>query len=388
MLKGEEIIYIANDWFAENKTSSHHIAEILARKNKILYIEASGQRAPRASKRDIRKIFTKLRKAWKSPIKVQNNIYLYSPLILPFHKYPIVRKINKFILNLTLKFAYEKVDFKNPILWIFMPHFFSIIGSLNSKGTVYYCVDEYSAQPNVNIMSIKEMEKYLLSKVDVAFTVSEELLEKKSKINSNTYLSLHGVDIEHFKKALDETTSIPEDITPIPRPIVGFFGLIEQRVDLDLMKFIAENRPNLSFVFIGLVAQDVSMFKKYPNVYFLGVRPYKVLPNYLKVFNVAIMPYKLNTEMINSNPKKLKEYLAGGKAVVSVRIREVERYKEFVYIADSYEEFLGYIDLALKEDSPEMISARVKAMEQESWEAKVEYISQIVSKHIPGVYNE
>lgn len=387
MLSGNDIIYIGNDWFTENKTSSHHIAEILLKQNRILYVEGSGQRVPRTSKRDVRKIFTKLRKAWRDPIKIESNFYLYSPVVLPFHKYPIVRRINKFIIKRQILGACKRAMFNNPILWILPPHFSSIAGCLKSKGVVYYCVDEYSAQTGVDEKSIREMENYLLQSATVVFTVSEELLEKKRRLNDHVYLSLHGVDVMHFGKALEGTTAVPEDITCLSRPIVGFFGLIEQRIDLDLIGFLAQNRPNISFVFIGLISLDISELTKFRNIHFLGPKPYEVLPNYLKAFDVAIMPYKLNMEMKNSNPKKLREYLAGGKPIVSVPIREVQRYGNLVFIANSYDEFLQSIDLAISDDSDEKRDMRLKSVENESWEARVETISLIVNKHIPGVLN-
>ncbi len=382
MLKNEEIIYIANDWVTENKTSSHHIAEILARENKILYVEASGQRAPRASKRDLKKILKKLRKAWMPPQQIQKNFYIFSPFILPFHKFILIQKLNSILLRTMFKKAYRVTKFRNPILWIFLPHFLSIVDSINSKAIVYYCVDEYSSQPNVNAEIIKKMELDLLKKADVVFTVSENLYEKKRKINPNTYLSPHGVDVQHFRTAIEEETQIPEDIESIQKPIAGFFGLIEEWIDLNLVNYIASNLKHISFVFIGRVAQDVSFLRKNKNIHFLGPRPYELLPNYLKAFDVCLLPYKLNTQVLNSNPKKLREYLAGGKPVVSVRVREIENYKELVYIADSYEEFVRCINLALTENSLEKVKLRIKSMEKESWEAKVERISQIVSRHI------
>jgi hypothetical protein len=302
VLKNEQIIYVSNAWFNENKTSSHHIAEVLAKYNQVLYIEASGQRAPRASGRDIKKIFAILGKVWKNPTKVESNVYLYSPLILPFHRFTLVRVMNDLLIRYLMRRACRKVRFDNPILWIFLPHYSSIIGSVDSKLIVYYCVDEYSSQPNVNADMISRMEEELLKKADVVFAVSDNLLEKKRRSNPNTFLSLHGVDVDHFKKCRDEETAVPDDIARIPKPIVGFFGLIEEWIDLDLIKYLADKREDVSFVFIGRVARDISMFDSLRNVHFLGQRPYRLLPNYLKAFDVGMMPYKMNTQVINSNP--------------------------------------------------------------------------------------
>jgi glycosyltransferase involved in cell wall biosynthesis len=382
VIEGQEIVYVGNDWFTENKTSSHHIAEILSLKNKILYIEGAGQRAPLFTQRDLIKVGHKVYKAFKRNVCVNTSLHIYSPIVLPIHNSKIARRINGLILRFSIRRMCKRLGFTSPILWILVPHYYHLAGALNEKGLVYYCVDEYSAQPHVDSLAIKYMENILLKKAGVVFTVSEELYKKKKIINPNTYLSLHGVDVEHFKKAAVKSLKLPDDIARIPGPIVGFFGLIQKRVDLELIKYLAHMRPDISFVLLGLVAQDTSIFQKAKNVHFLGAKPYKSLPEYLNAFDVTIMPYVLNDEMINSNPKKTREYLASGKPVVSVRIKEVERFRDLVHVADTYEEFLNAIDLAIRNDSPEKSHNRIRAMEKESWEFRVEGISKIVEKHL------
>ncbi len=385
MLKNEEIIYVANDWRGENKTSAHHVAEELSRHNRLLYIEAAGQRAPRASGRDLKKIVTKLSKFFSKPVEVATNVSVYSPVILPFHKYGVVRKINRVLLKFQMRRACRITGFKNPILWIVLPHYSSLVDDVSNKGIVYYCVDEYSSQPNVEVESIRRMEKQVLDRADVVFTVSEVLLENKKQLNTNVNLSPHGVDFEHFRRASAEKTAVPDDIGKIKRPIAGFFGLIEEWIDLELVARAADALPDVSFVMIGSVAQSVEFLKSRKNIHFLGHRRYDLLPPYLKAFDVGLLPYKLNTQVINSNPKKLREYLAGGKPVVSVRVREVEKYGEMVEIVDSPDDFVKAIRRAIDNDNESDRNRRIEAMREESWEQKVERIGRIVRSRIPEV---
>jgi glycosyltransferase involved in cell wall biosynthesis len=382
VLKQEDIIYVSNAWPGDNKTSAHHIAEELAKNNRLLYVEASGQRAPRASARDYNKIVQKLRKAWKRPRKIAENVFLYSPLILPFHKYRIVRKINDRLLKMLMKRSSRQLSFKDPILWIVLPHYAAVIGKVKAKGIVYYCVDEYASQPNVDTEAIKEMEAIVLEHADVVFAVSEGLVENKRLKHDNVYLSTHGVDIDHFARARDGDGHLPSDIADIRRPIAGFFGLIEDWIDLDLIRYLSESLPDVSFVFVGSVVQPIGDLADRENVYFLGHKAYESLPEYLRAFDVALLPYKLNEQVINSNPKKLREYLSGGKPVVSVRVREVERYGEVVYIADGREQFRDFIVEAIDSDSPDRSARRAVSVEHESWAKKVERISDIVARHI------
>ncbi|MGD8415297.1 MAG: glycosyltransferase [Candidatus Latescibacterota bacterium] len=387
MLQNENIIYVANAWPGDNKTSAHHVAEELARHNRLLYVEASGQRAPRASKRDYKKILAKLKKAWSPPKPIQDNIYLFSPLILPLHRYPAVRKLNGLLLKIFMKRALRRLSFDDPLLWIFMPHYSALLGSVPARGIVYYVVDEYSSQPNVDAQAIKDMEADVLASADVVFAVSDKLVENKRKSNPNVYLSTHGVDVEKFSRARDPNGHLPPDIASIRRPIAGFFGLIEDWIDLDLLKYMAGKLPDVSFVMVGSVVQDVGGLDGLKNVHFLGHKPYDVLPDYLRAFDVGLLPYKLNEQVINSNPKKLREYLAGGKPVVSARVKEVERYGDLVYIADDAQGFVDAVKRALEEDNAAAAAARAAAMEEESWTAKVERISSIVSGHTRPVEN-
>jgi hypothetical protein len=382
MLVNENIIYIANAWPGDNKTSAHHIAEELARHNRLLYVEAAGQRAPRASKRDYKKILHKLKKAWNKPTQIVENVFLYSPIILPFHGHGFVRRINRKLLKVFMKRALRQLSFDDPILWIFMPHYSAVIGSVPARGIVYYVVDEYSSQPNVDADAIESMEAEVLKEADVVIAVSDQLVENKRRHNPNVYLSTHGVDIERFARARDANGLLPPDIAGIPKPIAGFFGLIEDWIDLDLVRYTARHLPEVSFVFIGSVVQDTGDLESYQNVHFLGPKPYDTLPDYLRAFDVGLLPYKLNDQVINSNPKKLREYLAGGKPVVSVRVREVERYGDLVYIADDRERYLEGIKRALNNSSPDAAAERAAAVENESWAAKVERISEIVAGHV------
>jgi glycosyltransferase involved in cell wall biosynthesis len=384
-LKNEEIIYVANDWRGENKTSAHHIAEELSRSNRLLYVEAAGQRAPRASGRDLKKIFAKLAKAWSKPVDVAANVAVYSPLILPFHRYGIVRRINRVLLKFQLRRACRISGFRNPLLWIVLPHYSTLVTDVPNKGVVYYCVDEYSSQPNVEKERIQAMEKRVLENADVVFTVSDVLLEKKRQLNANAHLSPHGVDYEFFNGAADEATVVPDDIREIGRPIAGFFGLIEEWIDLDLIARAADALPDVSFVMIGSLAQPADSLKPKKNIHFLGHRKYELLPAYLKAFDVGLLPYKLNTQVINSNPKKLREYLAGGKPVVSVRVREVEKYGGMVEIVDSPDGFADAIRRSIDGDTAEMRQERIEAMREESWERKVDRIGRIVRERIPEV---
>ncbi len=388
MLRNQDIVYVGNDWFADNRTSSHQIARLLSRHNRLLYIEAAGQRAPSASRRDLAKIVSKLGKAWAGPVRVADNVHVYSPLILPFHGLALARRINRIALGASIRRACRKVGFERPLLWIILPHYGTLVETVPHAGIVYYVVDEYAAMPGVDPERMRAMEALVLQKADVVFAISEPLAASKARANPRTYFSPHGVETAHFARAYKEALPRPRELEGIARPIVGFFGLVEDWIDFDLLEYLARARPHYSFVMVGRVARDIARFALLPNVFFLGKKSYEQIPSFLRAFDVCHIPFKLNDVILHSSPLKLKEYLAGGKPVVSVAIDEVKKLAGLAYVADDRAGYLAAIDRALAEDSPERAAMRVRAMETESWESKVETISARVAAHVPGARNE
>jgi len=376
ILEGETIVYAANDWRTDNRTSAHHIVSYLAAKNRILYLEAAGQRAPRLSKRDLKRAAKRVGKIFQNPVQAQTNLHVYSPFILPFHRFALVRRLNAALLKTSIKRACKRLDFESPIFWFTIPHYAGVLDAFRPKGIVYYCTDDFASFPNTDRAAIQTMENKILSRANIVFVVSEPLLRAKSRHNPHTYLSLHGVDTAHFGKALEADTAVPADIARIAGPIAGFFGLVEEWFDLDLLEHCAADHPDIAFVVIGRTVTDVAaLVSRRKNVHFLGPKPYESIPSYLKAFSVGLIPFKSNDTVRYSNPLKFKEYLAGGKPVVSVRIEALEPYAELVDLADSKEEFSAAIRRAIDGDSPEKAARRAAAMGEESWTLKAERIS-------------
>jgi len=375
MLRGQDIIYFSNDWDADNKTSSHHIARQLSKYNRILYVEAGGLRPPRASSYDLRRISVKIKAFIKGIRRINNHIFIYTPLIFPFHKYRFIKAINRFILIRSLKFMCKKLGFGKPILWIIIPHISVVVGKLNEKLVVYYCVDNFSSLPGVDSKAIAHLDGELAKAADVVFTPSQILYSKKKKINPNTFLSPHGVDMKHFAKAVGIDLPIPLDIKAVKKPIVGFFGVIEKWIDLDLVKYIALCHPQWSLVFIGRVAADISLFDHIRNVHFFGARDYTLMPSYGRMFDIAIIPFVINDLVLSVNPIKLPEYLAMGKPVVAVKTPEHEKFSDVVRVAGNYQDFVKGIELELKEDSEEKVKQRMDRVRNLSWENCFEGIS-------------
>ena len=381
----QKIIYFGNDLYAENKTSSHHIAERLAHDNKLLYIECPGLRAPKSTGRDMKKIFSKIWKSLRGPIKISKNFYGYTLLQLPFHKYSFVRAINQWLVLLTVNILKIIFRFSKPILWFVVPHLSMVPSRISNICSVYYCIDDYAGIPDVDTEAVEAMDNKMTRDCDIVFIASETLLEKKKQLNKNVYFSPHGVDFEHFNNANNiPTRLIPKKIKEISPPIIGYFGLIDDRIDLELIKYIALKRPEWNFVFIGRIDFPENPCHNMINVHFLGKKTYNDLPLYGARFSIGIMPYKPNHRMnINCNPLKLREYLSIGIPIVSAQLPQVELFNDVVSIANTPEEYISSIEkLLMEKDLIKYKKLRQDRVKGATWDARFSKVFSIVQQYI------
>ncbi len=246
--------------------------------------------------------------------------------------------------------------------------------ALGESKTIYYCIDDYAALPGVDFDAVRKMDEELSTRADIVFIAAATLFKAKVGLNDNTFVSPHGVDVEHFGTA-NLPGRIPDDVAKLKRPIIGFFGLIEAWIDLDLIEYLARARPDWSFIMIGRVAVDHPGAKGCANVHFLGRRDYADLPEYGRSFRAAIIPYHPTQQVQNANPLKLREYLAMGKPIVTVRTPEIEKFADVVRIADGREEFLVQLDDVMStSERPEDIAKRMAAVAESGWNVRMKAV--------------
>jgi glycosyltransferase involved in cell wall biosynthesis len=369
------ILYFGNDWFAENRTSSHQLARQLARRHTVYYIECPGWRAPKGSGRDLKKIVVKLWRFLRGTRTVDDRLKLRTLFQIPFHRFGLVRWLNLLIVKATLHWLMWREGIRRPITWFHIPHVPYLVGSLGEKLCVYYCIDDYSAYPGVNSTVVRSMDDETTRRADVVFIASDTLLKAKKELNAHTYVSPHGVEYEHFARAQDPRLTIPTDVAQLRGPVIGFFGLIEKFVDLDLIDWLAEQRPEWNFVILGRVAVPDETLPQRSNVHFLGKRPYEELPAYGKRFDAAIIPYRSGAWSFHANPIKLREYLAMGKPVVSVETPQILKFADVVAIARTREEFLEKLDEAVAgPQSGDAIRRRMNRVRDWSWDRRADEV--------------
>src|SRR3984957_11048266 len=375
-LTGRDILCFSHDWNGD-PLSKTHLMRLLARKNRVLWINSIGYRMPTVSKTDARRAFRKLAAAAQPIREVEHNIFVASPLVIPAYGNPLIRGLNRRLLRFQVKRAMSKLGFRRPINWVFNPAASVIAGTLGEEQLIYYCVDEYTAFSGVPAQSLMSLEEELARRANLVIVSAERLYQSKAALNQNTHLVRHGVDFDHFRKALDPACQIPAEIFLLPKPIIGYFGLIAADwIDVALLVEVAKNFPLASLVMLGRSTMDVSALERLPNVHLLGRKPYESLPGYVKAFEVALIPFPINEATLNSNPLKARESLASGLPVISTAIPEVEVLGQCRIGVDP-QSFCRQISEALTDPGPNL--ARSETMRGESWLARLAMIEELVA---------
>jgi len=351
-----------------------------------LWINSIGLRKPTLHGKDIAKIGAKLNKFFKGHVRVKENIDVISPLVIPLHSNRLARKINRLLLLKQVIYYQNRFKYTDPILWTFLPNVDFLLGAFNEKLSVYHITDDFTQFTGYPSESIMAMERELINNCDVIIASAQNLADKKAFDGKEINVVSHGVEHDVFSGALRMSRDEwPRDIRDKTRPIIGFYGEINDWLDLEMLARAAKKRPEWSFVLIGRIAMEVGNIDyllDISNVHWLGQKNYKQLPAYCSAFDVALIPMKINELTLNVNPLKLREYLAAGVPVVSASLPEVKPYRDIVEFADNHEDLIAKIEILLKRDrlqSAPLLSERVA---NESWDSKVENVSEIIERAI------
>jgi glycosyltransferase involved in cell wall biosynthesis len=372
-----DIICFANDWNSD-PLSKKQIMTRLARRHRILWVNSINNRQPRLARKDLGRVFQKLKEFRSGLQQVSERIWVLTPLYLPFHGRTLFRRLNRALLGWQIRRAGRRLGFGPPVSWTYVPTSADVVGTLGEKFILYQCVDEFGAFSDA-AGEVRAREQDLLAKSDMVLVCSTPLLESKRKANPHTYLVTHGVDFEHFQKATDPALATPSELRDLPRPILGFHGLIADWVDLELMAGIARLRPEWSIVLVGRADTDLAPLKGLANVHILGHRPYARLPEYLRGFDVALLPFVQNELTISANPLKLREYLAAGLPVVAAPLPEIARLGNLVGLATTAEEYVRQISALFDAGDVGPSRERSERVRNESWEDKVKEIENLLA---------
>ncbi len=380
-MNGETILILANaEWDWANRVNCHHIAARLARENRVVFVDTIGGRTP--APREFKKIAHRLRRVVGGVRKIDENLTVLAPFVIPIYGNELIRQLNAALLVMQIRRALP--ENAKPILWVYLPALVGLVGRFKEKLVIYHCIDEHAANPSVPSRQVNEWERRLLKAADAVFASSSTLYQDKRALNPNTFYLPNVADANFFVQARDASVSTPMDLNDVSHPIAGFVGNITAyKLDINLLYTVAQSKPNWSFVLIGPVGRgdpftDVSALQSLKNVYWLGERPYAELPRYVSAFDVCLIPFKQNDSTRGTLPMKFFEYLAAGKPVVATDLPTLSEFREAFYPVCGAEEFAGALEAALTEDVSRA-AARIVLAQKYSWDARMIVIDKIVT---------
>jgi glycosyltransferase involved in cell wall biosynthesis len=294
------------------------------------------------------------------------------------------QEVNALMTDLLDQFLQTK-NLDDFAFWYYSPMPLSFSEKHLPKITIYDCMDELSAFKNAP-KELTLLEKKLMGKADLVFTGGHSLYEAKQKQHSNIYPFPSSIEKEHFLEARTNKTQ-PADQKDISGIKLGFYGVIDERFDIDLIKGIADARPDWQIILIGPVVKiDPATLPKNPNIHYMGQKSYQELPGYLSGWDIALIPFAINESTKFISPTKTPEYLSAGIPVVSTPIKDVIRpygNLNLVSIGVTAEDFVEAIDQELsKTDRTKWLAKTDAFLANISWDKTVDDMLQLMKKHL------
>ena len=273
-------------------------------------------------------------------------------------------------------------EFRDPVQWFYDPMAVTAFaGQMDEIAIVYDCMDELSQFKGAPPELVKR-ERQLLTLADVVFAGGPKIHRAKSSFHANCHCYGCGVDEGHFGLARNGASVTPRDIAHLDGPVLGFFGVVDERMDYELVTKLADADPAWQIVMVGphTKIEDVELPQR-ANLHWLGGRAYAQLPHYASRFNVCLMPFALNAATEYINPTKALEYMATGRPVVSSAIEDVVlQFSKVAAVASSHEDFIALCRRMLREPDPERLRHGIELARNHSWEAIVEKLERHIDE--------
>jgi glycosyltransferase involved in cell wall biosynthesis len=381
-LQGQDIVTLSTqDWSDLWTRKQRFMLQFARQGNRVLYVESQFHYLTyiKRFKSQWRRIYRFI----QGPRRAEPNLYIYTPpLLLPaFQIFPLLSKINNFVLSFFLKSAMRKIGIKSPLLWLYSHYNQPLIKKLGCKRALYECVDEFSgAKGLIKPEVARAQERATLKAVDVAVVTAPALKRSKIEFNRNIHVVPNAANVAHFAKAAGGKLPEPDDLKSIPRPRLVFIGGIAYWIDLSLLRYVAINRPSWQIVLIGPISVNTWIIDDLDNVHFWGRKPYDELPSYLAWCDIALNPYKVDSLAENCSPLKLYEYMAAGLPIVSTDMPEARQFPGIVSVASSYGHFVQAIEDILaweKELRPWFVAKSHAEAIKHTWENRFLEVEKI-----------
>jgi len=379
-MKSETVICLnAGKWTSLTR-GVHNVCKEMAKKYQVLFVSKPPERDEINLGNGL-KFLPSIRKIDK------RLFYLDWPWwALKIHRLKGMEALMAYLRYKIITYASRKIKTENiAFLYVTHPVGFPYLKFFQKEKKIYHVFDNYSQYVTYH-KQLDEYENENLKKFDYVFYLSEELLKTKIRFNSQSYFLTHGVNFDLFSKACSKGTLVPQEVEKISKPIVGLIGAISGKIDVDLLLYIANRKPEWFFLFVGpvlLAQKDSKTFNKLcnkENVLSSGYQPLEILPSYLKPMDVTIMPYRRTGHVNWINPLKTLEYFSAGKPVVSISLDAIKEYRDLIYFADEPEEWINQIKCALNEQNRDKKLKRMTIASNNTWAHRIENFYNIIGE--------
>ena len=359
--RSRDVVLLATaDWDHPFWTNKQHVAMAMSQLgHRVLYVESVGLRPPRLEGQDLQRIWRRLRRGLRPPRRVAENIWVWSPLLIPAAHAGWKRACNRWLFAFWLDVWRRCLHLQADLLWTYNPlsGLLITLPQRHYQQLVYHCVDDLGAQPCMPAALIAREEERLCRCSDQVFVTSPELLRTRSVFNSRIRYDSNVADVDFFARARESSTPIAPELLALPDgPRLGFIGAVSAyKLDFNLLAQLAEARPDCQIILIGRLGEgdpstDLQRVESYPNVHCLGPRAYAELPFYLRGFDLALLPCPINDYTRSMFPMKFFEYMAAGVPIVSTELPALQDYAELACLCRTDQDFIDAINCLLSSD--------------------------------------
>ena len=368
------LLVFSDDWGRHPSSCQHLVRQLLPR-YQVYWVNTTGTRPPRFDLLTLERGIGKL-SSWlfhQRPAAPSTNPRVLEPLMWPSFRSHLGRQLNCRLVARAIHRAQPKDRISLAVTTI--PIVSDLIGRLPVFRWVYYCVDDLSQWPGLDMSVLASMERELVARVDAIVAVSGELVKRMAVLGRQASLLTHGVDLEHWRNPPQDRVPVVETLRP---PRIVFWGVVDRRLDTPMLQHLAERIGRGSIVLIGPANNPDPALDSIPVVHRIGPLPYRLLPRVAQLAAVLIMPYADLPATRTMQPLKLKEYLATLRPVVVSNLAAVGEWSDACDIASSAENFAEAVLTRINSDAPQhQLEARHR-LEQESWSEKARIFERVL----------